>query len=37
MLREAGCDLAQGLAVGAARPPDAIPALMAQARERAAV
>jgi EAL domain-containing protein (putative c-di-GMP-specific phosphodiesterase class I) len=37
MLREAGCDLAQGLAVGAARPPDEIPALMAQARERAAV
>jgi diguanylate cyclase (GGDEF)-like protein/PAS domain S-box-containing protein len=36
-LREAGCDLVQGPAVGAARPPEEIPALLAQAREGAVV
>jgi EAL domain-containing protein (putative c-di-GMP-specific phosphodiesterase class I) len=37
MLREANCDLVQGPAIGVAMPPDEIPSLLAQTRERAAV
>jgi EAL domain-containing protein (putative c-di-GMP-specific phosphodiesterase class I) len=37
MLREAGCDLAQGATIGAARAPEEIPALLAEVQERVAV
>jgi diguanylate cyclase (GGDEF)-like protein/PAS domain S-box-containing protein len=36
ILREANCDLAQGGAIGAAMPPEEIPALLAGSRQRAA-